>query len=105
MEQLEKVCKALGQGFGNGVGNAISFQYPGMEKEYNVTTLLGDALDLIRKQQERIKELEAGNKSKPVKTSTNSYGHKFYYCPNCGRWFEFRKPAYCDQCGQEVKWE
>lgn len=60
MEQLEKVCKALGQGFGNGVGNAISFQYPGMEKEYNVTTLLGDALDMIRKQQERIKELEAG---------------------------------------------
>jgi hypothetical protein len=59
MEQLEKVCKALGQGFGNGVGNAISFQYPGMEKEYNVTTLLGDALALIQQQQARIKELEA----------------------------------------------
>lgn len=59
MEQLEKVCKALGQGFGNGVGNAISFQYPGMEKEYNVTTLLGDALTLIRQQRERIAELEA----------------------------------------------
>lgn len=59
MEQFEKVCKALGQGFGNGVGNAISFQYPGMEKKYNVTTLLGDALALIRQQQERIKELEA----------------------------------------------
>jgi hypothetical protein len=96
MEQFEEVCK--------GLQTAVDSDWMWRKADY-IAMCCKDALALIRQQQERIKELEAGNKSKPVKTSTNSYGHKFYYCPNCGRWFEFRKLAYCDQCGQKVKWD
>ena len=34
----------------------------------------------------------------------NAYGVKFYKCPNCGRSFDNGKVAYCDRCGQAVKW-
>jgi len=56
--------------------------------------MLLDALELLKEQE-----------PKPVKFSENAYGHKTYYCPKCGRWFEFYKPAYCDKCGQAVKWK
>lgn len=36
----------------------------------------------------------------------NSYGWKFYYCPNCKKeFYQNRKQNYCDKCGQPVKWE
>lgn len=58
--------------------------------------MLLDALELLKEQ-----------KPKPVKFSENAYGYKTYYCPKCGRWFEFQfnKSKYCDQCGQAVKWK
>ena len=54
-----------------------------------------------------IVELLKEQKPKPVKFSENAYGYKTYYCPKCGRWFEFQfnKSKYCDQCGQAVKWD
>lgn len=44
---------------------------------------------------------------KSIVVRTNSYGTKFYFCPNCDRQFYdfYKKPVYCDQCGQAVKWE
>ena len=58
--------------------------------------MLLDALELLKEQE-----------PKPVKFSENAYGYKIYYCPKCGRWFEFpsNKSKYCDQCGQAVKWD
>ncbi len=43
---------------------------------------------------------------KPVKVKKNAYNHEFYHCPNCDREFygPYKRPNYCDQCGQAVKW-
>jgi hypothetical protein len=41
---------------------------------------------------------------KPI-ASEDPNSFRRYNCPKCGRWFEFYKPAYCDKCGQAVKWE
>jgi len=37
----------------------------------------------------------------------NSYGTRFYYCPNCNREFYCHSQwdNYCANCGQAVKWE
>lgn len=43
---------------------------------------------------------------KSVKATKNVYNYLF--CPNCGRGFElkdYKKLAYCSECGQAVKWE
>ena len=61
------------------------------------TKLKEDALALLKEQE-----------PKPVKVTKNSYNYEFYDCPNCGRGFEltyYKKPAYCDKCGQAVKWD
>ena len=45
---------------------------------------------------------------KPVKVTKNAYNYEFYHCPNCDRGFEltyYKRPAYCDKCGQAVKWD
>ena len=49
-----------------------------------------------------LKEQEA---EQPI-VHENSYGWKFYYCPKCKQeFYQNRKQAYCDKCGQAVKWE
>lgn len=60
-------------------------------------------LDIIEDAIELLKEQEP----KPVKVVKNAYNHKYYYCPRCDRSFYgvFKRPNYCDQCGQKVKWE
>ena len=43
---------------------------------------------------------------KPPIVHENSYGWKFYYCPNCEKeFYQNRKQAYCEKCGQAVRWE
>jgi hypothetical protein len=44
---------------------------------------------------------------KPVKVVKNVYNYEFYFCPNCDRQFYgcYKRPSYCDRCGQAVKWE
>ncbi len=56
---------------------------------------------------EKVKELLKEQEAKPVKIVKNVYNHEFYYCPNCDRQFYgfYKDPAYCDRCGQAVKWE
>lgn len=58
--------------------------------------LAADALELLKLQE-----------PKPVIVKTSAYDYRFYFCPKCGGWFEYayRKPNYCDRCGQEVKWD
>ena len=55
-----------------------------------------DAIALLKKQE-----------AKPVNVSENAYGYKNYYCPNCGKWFDYKdvERKYCHRCGQEVKWD
>jgi len=45
-----------------------------------------------------LKELEP----KPVKV----YDESFYFCPKCNHQFYgyYKRPNYCDRCGQAVKW-
>lgn len=59
---------------------------------------------IMRKACRMLKEQEA----KPVKVTKNAYNYEFYHCPNCGRGLEltyYKRPAYCDKCGQELKWD
>ena len=56
-----------------------------------------DALELLKLQE-----------PKPVKIIKNAYNHEFYYCPNCDRGFVdtyYKRPLFCDECGQAVKWD
>lgn len=56
--------------------------------------ITADALALLKEQEPK----------KPI-ASEDSNSFRRYNCPKCGRWFEFYKPAYCDKCGQAVKWK
>lgn len=44
---------------------------------------------------------------KPVIAEKNFNNYEFYHCPKCGRDFygPYKRPNYCDRCGQAVKWE
>lgn len=54
-----------------------------------------DALELLKEQEAE----------QPI-VHENSYGWKFYYCPKCKlEFYQNRKQAYCDKCGQKVKWD
>ena len=56
-----------------------------------------DALELLKLQE-----------PKTVKIIKNAYNQEFYYCPNCDRGFVdtyYKRPLFCDKCGQAVKWE
>ena len=58
--------------------------------------IIEDAIELLKEQEPKV-----------VKIKKNAYNHEFYYCPRCDRGFEdfFRKPMFCDKCGQAVKWD
>lgn len=57
--------------------------------------LASDALELLKKQEAE----------QPI-VHENSYGWKFYYCPKCKQeFYQNRKQAYCDKCGQAVRWK
>lgn len=63
MEQFEKVCKGLKRccGFTIAIDPCVGCGY----KDANcIKNIMRDALSLIRQQQERIKELEAGNEAR-----------------------------------------
>jgi len=59
-------------------------------------TLALDVLELLKWQEPKM-----------VKVIKNAYNEEFYFCPNCDKQFYgyFKRPLYCDQCGQAVKWE
>lgn len=63
--------------------------------------LAADALALLKAQE-----------PKPPIITENAYGWKFYHCPSCGREFygdrlhcRMNKTAFCDKCGQAVRWD
>lgn len=63
----------------------------------NCQIAMMDALELLKEQE-----------AKPVKVVKNTYNHEFYYCPKCDSSFYetwLKKPKFCSECGQEVKWE
>lgn len=86
MDHREHVIKA--------VEEAIPFV--GSRGYGDVAELLHDVLELLKLQE-----------PKPVIVKLNAYDYRNYYCPKCGAWFEdaYRKPNYCDRCGQAVKWD
>ena len=99
MPDRKKVIKGLECCLANGHNNCpYKSTDEGIDKVTTCTTyLMQDALDLLKEQE-----------AKPVKVTKNAYNYEFYHCPNCGRGFEltyYKRPAYCDQCGQAVKWE
>lgn len=55
-----------------------------------------DAIELLKEQEPKM-----------VKVIKNAYNEEFYCCPNCDKQFYgyIKRPLYCDQCGQVVKWE
>ena len=69
--------------------------YNDIEENCNDTLCL-DAIALLKERE-----------PKPVKITRNAYDHKFYHCPNCDHDFYdfYKKPNFCEKCGQEVKWE
>lgn len=55
---------------------------------------------------EKVKELLKEQEAKTPIVRENSYGWKFYYCPRCEKeFYQNRKQAFCDKCGQEIKWD
>ncbi len=63
----------------------------------NCQIAMMDALRLLKEQE-----------AKPVKVVKNAYNHEFYYCPRCDHSFYetwLKKPKFCDECGQAVKWD
>lgn len=54
---------------------------------------------------EALELLEEQKAEQPI-VHENSYGWKFYYCPKCKQeFYQNRKQAYCDKCGQAVRWK
>lgn len=43
----------------------------------------------------------------PVNVTRNFNNYEFDHCPICGRDFygPYKRPLYCDKCGQAVKWD
>lgn len=56
--------------------------------------LCSDALALLEEQEPVEPEVEVLNEI-----------DRLYRCPKCHKCFFYEKQKYCDQCGQEVKWE
>lgn len=95
---MKKTIEDLGEiseYFGNCRSNA-SFGSKAEEHFWELQSAANGAVELLKKRE-----------PKPVIVKTNAYDHRNYYCPKCGVWFEYayRKPNYCDRCGQAVKWE
>lgn len=115
-EQLEKVRKGLEICTeSTGYGGCITCPY---HADYYPNTCRyankKDALALIQQQQERIKELEAGQKQEPalLENQHKPYGHFINAnspwisrCPKCGKKVEGKQTRYCKYCGQAVKWD
>lgn len=78
------------------IENKIAFAENNDQNTLLVTLdVLKDILDLLKEKE-----------PKPPIVHENSYGWKFYYCPNCEKeFYQNRKQAYCEKCGQAVKWD
>lgn len=65
-----------------------------------------DYVDLTVEDADKILELLEEQKAEQPIVHENSYGWKFYYCPKCKQeFYQNRKQAYCDKCGQAVRWK
>ena len=72
-------------------------------KGYDNTTIGGKTVGEIL---DEIKTLLKEQEAKTPIVRENSYGWKFYYCPRCEKeFYQNRKQAFCDKCGQAVKWK
>lgn len=77
--------------------------------EHAVNKARGDYygyVDLTVEDADKILELLEEQKAEQPIVHENSYGWKFYYCPKCKQeFYQNRKQAYCDKCGQAVRWK
>ena len=117
MERFDKACKGLNCHV-NGHPHTRCHNCPywgtGPHGSSECNVLAADALALIRQQQARIAELEAGQKQEPalLENQHKPYGHFINAnspwisrCPKCGKKVEGKQTRYCKYCGQAVKWE
>lgn len=104
MANREKVIKGLECCASNRMRRedceAMDCAYLDLEEKGCIHQLIRDALALLKAQE-----------PKPPIITENAYGWKFYHCPSCGREFygdrlhgRMNKTAFCDKCGQAVKW-
>lgn len=91
MADREKVVKGLemciADEYCNGCPYEVQCDSPGQEY---AGSMMRDALELLKEQEPKLVKVDGD----------------YVFCPSCGNeLFTYPQQKFCDECGQEVKWE